>query len=395
MFLSNLPASPRVSPQPVGDSGPEVFDHSPLSLAGRTPEQWNDLGADESDMVAWLRNAPFSTDPVAVQRGPMPLDASPEVVPGPHDRPRLLETLGYNAWQISRIGPETRPLVCQHHMALRAHEFTHNDICAISRQPQCLEFLAQHCGALHDCVPTLSNTDLVTVADKADGYRALVALLANAQGLKEGPLQLQDEQLLKIAKEGKDLALIALRELGAHLTGELGLSTTQVVEIAGNPGGAKALRTVNNLMRTLRGKPYELSTEKVVAIARNQGGAAALEAVKALMLTLRGEPYKLSTDQVVTLASNHRGASVLAAVKNLMPDLLEKPYELSIDQVVLIANNPGGAAALAAVKELMPDLLKKPYELSINRVVDMASRYRGAELLYAFHRDNRGARVRA
>ncbi len=151
-----------------------------------------------------------------------------------------------------------------------------------------------------------------------------------------------------------------------------GLSTAQVVAVAGRNGGKQALEAVRAQLPALRAAPYGLSTAQVVAIATRSGGKQALEAVRAQLLDLRAAPYGLSTAQVVAVASGSGGKQALEAVRVQLLALRAAPYGLSTAQVVAVASHDGGKQALEAVRQQLPVLRRVPYELSIVQVIAIA-----------------------
>jgi hypothetical protein len=168
---------------------------------------------------------------------------------------------------------------------------------------QTLAYIADHWQILMQPPCRLSRTDIVKIAGRGGGARALQALDALHDELRA--LGYTQADMVRIAaNHGGAQALQKVRELHGEL-GARGYTRSDIVRMARHNGGSQALQKVNALHGELEELGYTRSD--IVRMAGHIGGSLALQKVLALHGSLRRLGY--TKDAIVTLASQHRGAA--------------------------------------------------------------------------------------
>lgn len=304
--------------------------------------------------------------------------------------PLLLELnhLGYTNQQAKSIRFHHRLAVVRHHAALVALGLSPDQIIQISlKRPQSLEFLSRNGGdKLLQLLSILTLDQVVEVAKNPPGDCSLEQLLLVAKDLMAEPLQLDHEQLTRIARRGHGPALQALQALGPKLMARpYGFERDQLVAIASNHGGCQALRALDWFLPRLVVAPYNLSAEHLLAVARNVGSNQALQAIERLLPQLTDDDgdYQLTRDQVVAIASNRGGKQTLETVEKLLPAIIKEFAHggFNTSHVVAIARHPEGGKTLEMFTKLVPKLTAPPYNRSIQQLATIASQYGGRAAL--------------
>ena len=192
---------------------------------------------------------------------------------------------------------------------------------------------------------------------------------------------------------GKEVATLALNAEGGLLLQEvyrlfsepqgspLPLSRAQVLAVAAPNDGLKNLQTLFDVGPVLLDQTHGFRLDQVVAIASQPGGARALMEVTMRLPKLQGAGCDLTNDQVCAIASRPHSADALGAFRRRAPRLTSAHFNFSRDQVLAIACRRSGASALKLVENHFWQLHSAPVSLTREQIVSVATATKGDKAL--------------
>jgi hypothetical protein len=289
-----------------------------------------------------------------------------------------LAALGYGRTPMPPMSDHAQAALLEHHAALCAKGFSHEQLAAISARPQSLAWLAENLDAIYSQLPGLDLALTAGIAGSAaGGPPALTALLRVAGPLKGQPLRLTDEQLGRIALGGGGAALDALCLMRQVVVEPpFNFTPEQATAIASQGSGGTTLKALWHIIDQLRDYDGpQLTTDQIVALSARKHGRAVLKAVLQTMAPLRQQG--LSSDQVIDIARTCVTGEALRTIAALEPRLTgPSGMGLTPEQVTDLARSQGGHHTLQAVHDMLPAL--RQAGLTNDQVVAIAVRHRNA-----------------
>lgn len=141
---------------------------------------------------------------------------------------------------------------------------------------------------------------------------------------------------------------------------KLGLSKGQIIKIAGNDGGAKALVVVKSHFDWLIDKNFK--PDEIIKIAGNNGGAKALAAVKNNFSWLIDKNFK--PDEIIKIAGRLSGSNYLKFIVLNYGRLSGAPFNLTLDEII---------GTFVSKNESLSKENKKRKRSALNEVIDSSN----------------------